>query len=133
VQVFAEAAEDVELLDPAAQLLTQSTSYLLPVEPDRLVRYRLRFFFNDPIRYLQILSYTILHRYSDRKDLAQDLRVFQDAVYLAGTIIGDPARGMFEFPAPLAALKDRSDLEWVSVDRVGADLRVVARVRPAAS
>jgi diaminohydroxyphosphoribosylaminopyrimidine deaminase/5-amino-6-(5-phosphoribosylamino)uracil reductase len=49
-------------------------------------------------------------------------------VYVAGTLIGDPARGMFELPAPLDSLARRIDLEWTSVDRIGDDLRIVARV-----
>jgi len=50
-------------------------------------------------------------------------------VYLAGAIVGDPARGMFEFPAPLESLAARVPLEWRSVDRIGTDVRIVARVR----
>jgi diaminohydroxyphosphoribosylaminopyrimidine deaminase/5-amino-6-(5-phosphoribosylamino)uracil reductase len=50
-------------------------------------------------------------------------------VYIAGAVIGDPARGMFEFQTPLASLVERMNLEWTSVDRVGDDLRIVARVR----
>ena len=50
-------------------------------------------------------------------------------VYLAGAIIGDPARGMFESASPLASLADRVDLEFSSIDRIGGDLRIVARVR----
>ena len=53
-------------------------------------------------------------------------------VYIAGAVIGDPARGMFEFPAPLASLSQRIDVEWTSIDRIGDDLRVIARVRAAA-
>ena len=53
-------------------------------------------------------------------------------VYVAGAVIGDPARGMFEFPAPLASLSQRIDVEWASVDRVGDDLRIIARVRASA-
>jgi diaminohydroxyphosphoribosylaminopyrimidine deaminase/5-amino-6-(5-phosphoribosylamino)uracil reductase len=49
-------------------------------------------------------------------------------VYVAGTLIGDPARGMFELPAPLDSLARRIDFEWTSVDRIGDDLRIVARV-----
>jgi diaminohydroxyphosphoribosylaminopyrimidine deaminase/5-amino-6-(5-phosphoribosylamino)uracil reductase len=52
-------------------------------------------------------------------------------VYLAGAIVGDPARGMFEFPAPLESLAARVPLEWMSVDRIGTDVRIVARVRAA--
>jgi diaminohydroxyphosphoribosylaminopyrimidine deaminase/5-amino-6-(5-phosphoribosylamino)uracil reductase len=50
-------------------------------------------------------------------------------VYLAPALIGDPARGMFERSAPLAALAERVNLAWTSVDRVGDDIRIVARVR----
>jgi diaminohydroxyphosphoribosylaminopyrimidine deaminase / 5-amino-6-(5-phosphoribosylamino)uracil reductase len=52
-------------------------------------------------------------------------------LYLAPAIIGDPARGMFDFARPLASLRDRVTLEWTSVDRIGEDLRIVARVRTA--
>ena len=51
-------------------------------------------------------------------------------VYLAPSVIGTPARGMFEFPAPIEALAARVGLEFTSVDRIGPDLRIVARVRP---
>jgi diaminohydroxyphosphoribosylaminopyrimidine deaminase/5-amino-6-(5-phosphoribosylamino)uracil reductase len=49
-------------------------------------------------------------------------------VYVAPSLLGDPARGMIERPAPLAALADRTPLAFHAVDRVGDDLRVVARV-----
>jgi len=49
-------------------------------------------------------------------------------VYLAPAVIGDPARGMFECAAPLDSLAARVNLDWMSVDRFGADLRIVARV-----
>ena len=54
-------------------------------------------------------------------------------VYLAGSIIGDPARGMVEFSAPLESLAARVPLELMSVDRIGADVRIVARVRAASA
>ncbi len=49
-------------------------------------------------------------------------------VYLAPSLIGEPARGMFEFATPLASLEQRIALTWTSIERVGDDLRVVARV-----
>jgi diaminohydroxyphosphoribosylaminopyrimidine deaminase / 5-amino-6-(5-phosphoribosylamino)uracil reductase len=49
-------------------------------------------------------------------------------VYIAGTLIGDPARGMFELPEPLPTLAARTRLRWKSIDRIGDDLRIVARV-----
>jgi len=50
-------------------------------------------------------------------------------IYIAASVIGDPARGMFELANPLASLARRVDLAWTSVDRIGEDLRIVARVR----
>lgn len=52
-------------------------------------------------------------------------------IYFAGAVIGDPARGMFEATVPLASLDDRVNLEWTSFERIGDDLRIVARVRAA--
>ncbi len=52
-------------------------------------------------------------------------------LYLAPTLIGEPARGMFERAAPLSTLGGATGLEWHSVERVGGDLRVIARVREA--
>jgi diaminohydroxyphosphoribosylaminopyrimidine deaminase / 5-amino-6-(5-phosphoribosylamino)uracil reductase len=49
-------------------------------------------------------------------------------LYLAPALIGDPARGMFERAAPLTALGQKDGLAWHSVERIGADLRVIARV-----
>ena len=52
-------------------------------------------------------------------------------LYLAPMLIGDPARGMFERAAPLSTLGGASGLEWHSVERIGDDLRVIARLREA--
>lgn len=48
-------------------------------------------------------------------------------VYLAPAIIGDPARGMFERAAALAALAARDVVAWHDIARVGDDVRIVAR------
>lgn len=48
-------------------------------------------------------------------------------LYLAPTVLGDPARGMFELPAPLATLAGRHDFTWRDIARVGSDVRLVAR------
>jgi diaminohydroxyphosphoribosylaminopyrimidine deaminase / 5-amino-6-(5-phosphoribosylamino)uracil reductase len=50
-------------------------------------------------------------------------------LYVAPSLIGDSARGMFELAQPLAALARRVALEWQSVERIGDDVRIVARVR----
>ncbi|HMW16568.1 MAG TPA: bifunctional diaminohydroxyphosphoribosylaminopyrimidine deaminase/5-amino-6-(5-phosphoribosylamino)uracil reductase RibD [Accumulibacter sp.] len=48
-------------------------------------------------------------------------------LYLAPTLIGNDARGLFEMPA-LVSLSDKRALNWFDVRMVGADLRVRARV-----
>jgi len=53
-------------------------------------------------------------------------------LYVAPNILGDPARGLFERGAPLAALADRSEFTFHDAQRVGADLRIVARRTPTA-
>ena len=54
-------------------------------------------------------------------------------VYIAPSVFGDPARGMFESAEPLEALAGRVELEWTSIERIGSDMRIVARVRKSAS
>jgi len=49
-------------------------------------------------------------------------------LYVAPCLIGDPARGIAEFPSALAHLSNRIALAVREVTRVGEDLRVVARV-----
>ena len=53
-------------------------------------------------------------------------------VYIAGAVVGDPARGMFDLERPLDALAQRVELVWTSVERIGDDLRLIANVRAAA-
>jgi diaminohydroxyphosphoribosylaminopyrimidine deaminase/5-amino-6-(5-phosphoribosylamino)uracil reductase len=54
-------------------------------------------------------------------------------LYLAPALIGDPARGIAEFAQGLDRLADRVVLAIDAVDRIGEDLRVIARVRTAES
>jgi diaminohydroxyphosphoribosylaminopyrimidine deaminase/5-amino-6-(5-phosphoribosylamino)uracil reductase len=49
-------------------------------------------------------------------------------IYLAPSLLGDPARGMFELPQPLTDLADRKSVRVSSVERVGEDWRILARV-----
>lgn len=51
-------------------------------------------------------------------------------LYMAPALIGDPARGMFERAAPLAALGARTRVAWHGIERIGDDLRVIARTLP---
>ena len=49
-------------------------------------------------------------------------------LYLAPCLLGDPARGMAHLGNGLANLADRIALEITAIDRVGADVRVLANV-----
>jgi diaminohydroxyphosphoribosylaminopyrimidine deaminase/5-amino-6-(5-phosphoribosylamino)uracil reductase len=51
-------------------------------------------------------------------------------LYLAPSLLGDPARGIAAFPAGLARLADRIELSLQDVTRIGDDLRIIGRVRP---
>jgi diaminohydroxyphosphoribosylaminopyrimidine deaminase/5-amino-6-(5-phosphoribosylamino)uracil reductase len=52
-------------------------------------------------------------------------------IYLAPIMIGDPARGVAERRSALDDLAARADLAFRSVDRVGDDIRIIARQRRA--
>ncbi len=49
-------------------------------------------------------------------------------LYVAPSIIGDPARGMFELPTPLSQLSERFSLRIIGIEPVGEDWRVLARL-----
>jgi riboflavin biosynthesis pyrimidine reductase len=50
-------------------------------------------------------------------------------LYVAPSLIGDPARGIAEWRSGLSSLSERVSLGLVDVARVGDDLRIIARVR----
>jgi len=50
-------------------------------------------------------------------------------MYFAPQLLGDLARGMFDLHE-LTALDQRVDLEMIDLTRIGADLRILARVQP---
>ncbi len=49
-------------------------------------------------------------------------------LYVAPCLLGDPARGIAAFPGGLASLEARVPLAIRAIDRVGDDLRVLARI-----
>ncbi len=49
-------------------------------------------------------------------------------LYVAPQLLGDAARGIAQL-GELTALEQRIDLAWQDVRQVGADLRIVARIR----
>ena len=50
-------------------------------------------------------------------------------LYVAPSLLGDPARGIATFAEGLASLDRRVRLDFTGVERIGADLRIRARVR----
>ncbi len=50
-------------------------------------------------------------------------------IYVAPALIGDPARGIVERRDPLADLASRAALAITTCDRIGDDLRIIARTR----
>jgi diaminohydroxyphosphoribosylaminopyrimidine deaminase/5-amino-6-(5-phosphoribosylamino)uracil reductase len=54
-------------------------------------------------------------------------------IYLAPCLLGDPARGMLDWPTPIANLVDRVRLQVQSVVAIGEDWRIVARISSAHS
>ena len=48
-------------------------------------------------------------------------------LYVAPAALGDPARGMFERALPLPSLAQRAQFAWHDVQRIGEDLRLIAR------
>jgi len=51
-------------------------------------------------------------------------------LYFAPCLLGEPSRGMFALPAPLDRLDQRASLSVRSIDALGGDWRIVARVDP---
>ena len=54
-------------------------------------------------------------------------------LYVAPSILGDPARGIADFPGGLAALSARVPFTLHDVARIGDDLRIIARTAKGAS
>jgi len=50
-------------------------------------------------------------------------------IYVAPALIGDPARGIVERREPLGDLASRAVLAITTCDRIGDDLRIIARTR----
>ena len=54
-------------------------------------------------------------------------------LYLAPRLLGDPARGMFALPTPLSQLAAGVHLTIRELQRIGDDVRIVARVEKRSS
>jgi glycosyltransferase involved in cell wall biosynthesis len=84
IEVFAEEAEDVELLGKRDLDLIPSTRYVLPLDEEKLARYKREFQRERPILYRHVYLYIMSRRYGLSKLLGRDRALFEQAVYLAG-------------------------------------------------
>lgn len=84
LEVFTEAAEDLDLLDERDRDLLTTTKYLLPVDRQRLARYHREFRRNRPLTYYHLYLFVMSRRYGLAKTLRRDRAHFNQAVYLAG-------------------------------------------------
>jgi glycosyltransferase involved in cell wall biosynthesis len=84
LEVFTEAAEDVDLLDERDRELLATTRYLLPIDRERRFRYHREFRRDHPLRYYHACLFVMSRRYGLTKTLRRDWGHFSQAVYLAG-------------------------------------------------
>ena len=86
IEIIADAAADLALLDGEAQSLLKDTFYLYPVDQDKLSKYRRYFFLRQPLLLCSLFLYTATHRYGVHKSFRQDIGIFSKAVLLAGVL-----------------------------------------------
>lgn len=84
LEVFSEAAEDVDLLDERDRELLKTTRYLLPIDRQRRSRYHREFRRDRPLTYYNLYLFVMSRRYGLTKTLRRDWSHFSQAVYLAG-------------------------------------------------
>ena len=84
LEVFAEAAEDVELLDDRGRGMLATTQYVVPIDRQRLARYRREFRRERRLTYYHVYLFVMASRYGLTKKLKGDRGLFKRAVYLAG-------------------------------------------------
>ena len=83
LEIFADAVEDIGLLDESARALSGGTRYLLPIKKKSLAAAVRHFVLRRPLAFLNMLLYVLFHTYRSSKYLREDLLVFLKAVYLA--------------------------------------------------
>ena len=84
VIVFADGVQDESLWDATARSLAASTHYLHPRPRRRMLALTGRYLRRHPRLFLNLLAFTIGHRYGPHKSLDLDLDVFSQAINLAG-------------------------------------------------
>src|SRR5439155_12658311 len=84
LEVFAEAAEDVDLLAERGRALVKTTRYLLPIDSERLAHYKREFRRESWLTYCHVYLYVMSRRYGLTKTLGRDRALFEQGVYLAG-------------------------------------------------
>jgi colanic acid/amylovoran biosynthesis glycosyltransferase len=115
VIVVAQQPPSPESLDPETSALRETTLYPFPAARDALREYHRRFRRAHPIVYANVLLFVMTHRYGRFKSLAEDLELFDKAVFLAGLLqdrhvghLHSPWADAFAFTALLASRLSRT-------------------------
>ena len=92
LQVVADRTVDSPLLGDSALEMKNKARYLNPFNKNKLPSYHRHFVTKHPLRYVNVFFFVLFHRYGLYKSLEADLRVFENAVYLAGVLKEENAR-----------------------------------------
>ena len=84
VQVISEIKAEDEFLEEFRSSLLKHTHYLDLTDENKLLKYKIYFFFKNPLLYMNLFLYIVFHRYHVHKTLNFDKNVFSKAIYLAG-------------------------------------------------
>jgi glycosyltransferase involved in cell wall biosynthesis len=110
VQVLAHETHGAEHFDDDAKRLMNETCYFEALDPKRCARAIRWFLLVRPLALINVFLYVLFCRYHPRKSFGFDMRVFRQAVYLAGVLkekgidhVHAPWANMYAFVAQLAA------------------------------
>ncbi len=84
VEVIADAPDDLEVLDPQARALADTTHYLLPVNKFKLLKIAAFFLLMRPLRTISSFFFVRKQEYHHYKSFKEDIAIFTKAIYLAG-------------------------------------------------
>ncbi|MCB9089557.1 MAG: glycosyltransferase [Calditrichae bacterium] len=84
--VFADTCKNPEALDEQARYWYERTQYLMPLDQQRVLKYRRMFLRAHPLRYLNLFMFVMTRSYAHYKSFQNDRFIFAKAVYLAGLL-----------------------------------------------
>ncbi|HYD48457.1 MAG TPA: hypothetical protein VEB21_08925, partial [Terriglobales bacterium] len=86
VEVFAHRPPDPENLGPEARRRIATTTYIDPIDPQRLRGYRRRFLRRRPLTVANLFLYNAVRSHRPHSKPIHDRELFDRAVYLAGLL-----------------------------------------------